>query len=867
MKLLVFDSNSILNRAFYGIKLLTAKDGSYTNAVYGFFNIALKLIDDQKPDMTAFAFDLRAPTFRHKLYEGYKAQRKGMPPELAEQLPVVKELIAALGYPVVELEGYEADDILGTLARRAEAAGDEAYLATGDRDSLQLVDGHVTVILAATRAGGAEYLAMTPEAIREKYGVEPRQLIETKALMGDSSDNIPGVPGIGEKTAFSLIQKYGTVEKIYEDVEALEATPSVKKKLEAGRELAFLSRKLGEICCDVPLGDCRELCARGPVDNDALYATLSRLELHTLIKRLGVTPPVGGGASAEQSEAPAPRFTLVSAGTGSFPLEAMDDEAPLYLAAQSRGSAVAALALAAGDRVWVAEDPEPEFLARLYALPNPKWCDDLKPFYKNALEGDMEFLSPAFDVRLAGYLLSPNSTEYTVERLMGEYAVPQPLLEGWGGEGEAPALALRAASLPGLCARLDVEVEKNGLGKLLRDIEMPLAEVLASMEKEGFRIDLDALRAYGAELDGRIREEEAAIYELAGRTFNINSPKQLGEVLFDELGLPVRRKTKNGYSTDAEVLESLRPHHEIVGRILDYRKYAKLKSTYVEGLDKAVGPDSVIRTSFNQTETRTGRISSAEPNMQNIPIRTELGSRMRQFFTAREGNLLVDADYSQIELRVLAAIAKDENMTQAFLAGEDIHLNTAAQVFDMPPLFVTPLMRSRAKAVNFGIVYGISAFSLSKDIGVTVAEADQYIKNYLKTYSGVARYMKETVEEAKEQGYVSTLFGRRRYLPELKSSNRNLRSFGERVAMNMPIQGTAADIIKIAMVRVYRRLRRENLKAKLILQVHDELIVEAPQEEAEAVRLLLAEEMERAVSLSVPMEVSVSVGKTWQEAH
>ncbi len=867
MKLLVVDSNSILNRAFYGIKLLTAKDGSYTNAVYGFFNIVLRLMDDQSPDLTAFAFDLKAPTFRHKMYDGYKAQRKGMPPELAQQLPVVKELIAALGYPVVEREGYEADDLLGTLARRAGEDGAQVLLATGDRDSLQLVNDHVTVILAATRAGGAEYLMMTPEAVREKYQVEPCQLIETKALMGDTSDNIPGVPGIGEKTAFSLIRQYGTVENLYRDVAALETTPSVKKKLEAGREMAFLSRKLGEICCDVPLGDWREVCAEGQSDNDALYATLSRLELHTLIKRLGVTPPTGGAASPDAGEQDhTPSFRLVFQGKGSCPFSPEDPEAPLYLTARSQGCTITALGVALQDGVWLVEEPAQEFLDRVYALPNPKWCADLKPFYKNALEREQELLNPAFDVRLAGYLLSPNSTEYTVERLTGEYAVPHPAVTGCAGE-EVPALAVEAASLPGLCAVLDDRIGKNGMDKLLREVEMPLAEVLASMEKEGFRIDLEALREFGRELDQSIRREEEAIYALAGHPFNINSPKQLGEVLFDQLGLPVRRKTKSGYSTDAEVLESLRPHHEIVGRILDYRKYTKLKSTYVEGLDKAAGPDSVIRTSFNQTETRTGRISSAEPNMQNIPIRTELGSRMRRFFTAREGNLLVDADYSQIELRVLAAIAQDENMTQAFLAGEDIHLNTASQVFDMPPLFVTPLMRSRAKAVNFGIVYGISAFSLSKDIGVTVAEADQYIKNYLKTYSGVARYMERTVEEAKEQGYVSTLFGRRRYLPELKSSNRNLRSFGERVAMNMPIQGTAADIIKIAMVRVYRRLRREGFRARLILQVHDELIVEAPRAEAEAVRLLLAEEMERAVSLSVPMEVSVSVGENWQEAH
>ncbi len=865
MKILVFDSNSILNRAFYGIKLLTAKDGSFTNAVYGFFNITLKLIDDQKPDCVAFAFDLKAPTFRHKMFDGYKAQRKGMPPELAQQLPVVKELITSLGYPILEMEGYEADDILGTVAKKGASEGDSILLATGDRDSLQLVNDNVTVILASTRAGGAEYIPMTPEAVKEKYGVEPAQLVETKALMGDSSDNIPGVAGIGEKTAFALIQKYGTVERLYEDIEGLEATASVKKKLEAGREMAMLSRQLGEIFCEVPIGDCHNACARKEPDNDALYTTLSRLELHSLIKRLGVTPPVGGATPTAEGDKQGPATKLAFVGSGSCTLTMSTDETPLYFVSSSVGSEIKQVSVVTDNHVYLVELPTQDFLNHLYTLPNPKWMDDSKQYYKNALAAGVELENVAFDVRLAGYLLSPNSTEYTVERLMGEYGVNRPAIEGC--EGEVPALVEQATGMPGLCLALQERIDRNNQHDLLFDVEMPLALVLASMEQEGFRIDLEGLKAFGDELDALIKEQEAAVYQMAGRKFNLNSPKQLGEVLFDELGLPVRRKTKSGYSTDAEVLESLRPHHEIIGRILDYRKYAKLKSTYVEGLAKAAGEDSIIRTSFNQTETRTGRISSTEPNMQNIPIRTEPGSRMRRFFTAREGNVLIDADYSQIELRVLAAIAKDENMIGAFLSGEDIHLNTASQVFDLPPLFVTPLMRSRAKAVNFGIVYGISAFSLSKDIGVTVAEADTYIKNYLKTYSGVANYMKQTVEEAKEQGYVTTLFGRRRYLPELQSSNRNLRAFGERVAMNMPIQGTAADIIKIAMVRVHRRLKHENLKAKLILQVHDELIVEAPQAEAEAVRLLLGEEMERAVSLAVPMEADVKVGKNWQEAH
>ncbi|MEG0853373.1 MAG: DNA polymerase I [Angelakisella sp.] len=861
MKLLVFDSNSILNRAFYGIKLLSTKDGQFTNAIYGFFNITLKLIEDLAPDRVVFSFDLRAPTFRHKMYDGYKAQRKGMPEELAQQLPVVKELIEAMGYPIVEREGYEADDVLGTFAKAGERDGNDVLLATGDRDSLQLVSDRVTVILAATRAGGAQYLNMTPQAVTEQYGITPCQLIETKALMGDSSDNIPGVKGIGEKTAFALIQKYGTVEKLYEDLDSIEATPSVKKKLEEGREMAALSRKLGEICCDAPIGDYLEQSLKKPADQDRLYRILSRLELHTLINRLNLLPPQGGSEETEES------------GTEQMTYTVTVDEGKLakaeriFIATATTAEEITELAAATAEgQVFYYDAPTKEQIAALLALPCEKWVDYSKPLHRAALSLGQEVSNLKFDCRLAGYLLSPNSTEYTVERLAAEYGTGTPSVT-MAGENEAPRTAVLAAMLPALCEQLSVEIERNDQHNLLYDIELPLSEVLASMELIGFRIDMEGLQSFGAEIGAVAERLEGEIHALAGHSFNINSPKQLGEILFEELGLPVRKKTKSGYSTDAEVLESLIPHHEIVSKLLEYRKYTKLRSTYVEGLQKAAGEDHIIRTSFNQTETRTGRISSTEPNMQNIPIRTEPGSRMRAFFVAGEGNLLVDADYSQIELRVLAAIAKDENMTEAFLSGEDIHTNTAAQVFDLPPLFVTPLMRSRAKAVNFGIVYGISAFSLSKDIGVTVAEADKYIKDYLKTYKGVKQYMEDTVETAKEQGYVTTLFGRRRYLPELKSSNHSLRAFGQRVAMNMPIQGTAADIIKIAMVQVYKRLKDEKLTARLILQVHDELIVETPEQEAPRVREIVKEAMENAVSLAVPMLVEINVGKNWGEAH
>lgn len=859
MKILLFDSNSILNRAFYGIRLLSTKDGIYTNAVYGFFNIVLKLIEDSRPDLTAFAFDLRAPTFRHRLYDGYKAQRKGMPEELAQQLPLVKEAIGCLGYPILEMEGYEADDILGTVARLCEKEQYHCELVTGDRDALQLVSEYVTVILAQSRAGGAEYTRMTPQAVQEKYGIEPRQLIETKALMGDSSDNIPGVAGVGEKTAFSLIQRYGSVEKIYSSLDQIETTPSIRKKLEAGREMALLSRELGEICCTVPLVFPDALQPH-EADRGALYRLFSRLELHTLLKRLELTPQdFATSTSAAQEPVPECRVVLLQEGER-FP--EFPAEKTIYLSALDGFDW---MAVSDGEAVWLKSFPALEDRDAVYQSENEKCCDDSKLFVKDALSRGGTLENVRFDARLAGYLLSPNSSEYTVLRLAGEYGVELPKLSA--ESPDFPDAVPEAAVLPALVQVLREKIVAGGMQWLLYEVEIPLTEVLASMELDGFLIDLDGLRNFGNLMREKVKQLEEEVYRLAGHRFNLNSPKQLGMVLFEELNLPAKKKTKSGYSTNAEVLEELIPYHEIISKILEYRKYAKLLSTYVEGLQAAAGPDSRIRTSFNQTETRTGRISSLEPNLQNIPIRSEPGSHMREFFRAGEGNVLVDADYSQIELRVLAAMAEDKAMGDAFRSGEDIHRATASQVFDMPPIFVTPQMRSRAKAVNFGIVYGISAFSLSKDIGVSVKEADSYIKNYLKTYDGVRTYMERTVQEAKEKGYAQTLFGRRRYLPELSASDRNLRSFGERVARNMPIQGTAADIIKIAMVRVYRRLKEENLRARLILQVHDELIVECPEQEAQTVCRLVEEEMSRAAELSVPLEVEAKIGKNWGEAH
>ncbi len=862
MKVLAFDANSIVNRAFYGVRLLSTREGVYTNAVYGFFNIIYKLIEEQKPDAVAFAFDLHAPTFRHKMYEQYKGTRKGMPEELRQQMPLVKELLRLLGYPILEVEGYEADDILGSLARQGEQNGDTVLICTGDRDSLQLITDKVSVILAKTAPQGAVYEKMDPAAIREKYGVEPKALIEVKALMGDTSDNIPGVAGIGEKGALALIQKYHTIEYIYAHLEKLELTPSLRKKLTEGRESAALSRELGTICCEVPVPAWSELKPQ-PRQEDALYAFLSRLELNRLITRLGLTAPETLPEEPQpQEDTPTLRFVPLTEETD---LSGWEKENPLVLSARwGEDGTPAALCLLCGETLAGCETPSAALWKKIFTLPNPKITADAKPYYKASLKAGLNFADLWLDTGLAGYLLNPNASDYAVERQLAQHGLPLPAAEA---PEELLPLTRECMGLRQLSPLLERELEANSQQKLLREVEQPLCEVLASMELTGFRIDREGLREFGVYLDGLTAALEQEIYTLAGGEFNINSPRQLGEVLFGKLELPAKKKTKSGYSTNAEVLEELIPYHPIVSKILEYRKYKKLSSTYVEGLKDTIGADSRIRSVFRQTDTRTGRISSAEPNMQNIPIRTEPGSRMRDFFEAEEGNLLVDADYSQIELRVLAALANDAAMIEAFREGVDIHTRTAAQVFDLPEAFVTPQMRSRAKAVNFGIVYGIGAFSLSRDIGVSMQEADTNIKNYKKTYSGIAAYLEHAIEEAKEKGYAETLFGRRRPLPELRASNRVQRAFGERVAMNTPIQGTAADIIKIAMVRVYRRLRREVPAARLILQVHDELIVETPRETAETVRELVRQEMEAAASLTVPLLVDAKVGRTWGEAH
>ncbi len=860
MKLLVLDGNSILNRAFYGIKLLTTKEGQFTNAIYGFLTMLEKLKSESAPDAVAIAFDLKAPTFRHLAYAGYKAQRKGMPEELAQQLQPLKDLLTHLGYRLVECEGFEADDILGTFARVCRENGDECVIATGDRDSLQLVGGGVTVRLASTKMGQPQATVYDAEKIREEYGVEPQQLIEIKALQGDTSDNIPGVAGIGPKGAGELIRRFHDVAYLYDHLDALDIKEGVRQKLAASKENALLSRYLGAIRTDAPIDTTLSDYVPRAADPEAARL-MARLELFTLMEKLNLH--ADAAMPAEGQAAPAGALALTEA-SGATP-DAVSRAAETCLAPVYADGSIQALYFTAPGALFHTVD---ETLIRTLLSDGSirKTVHDVKPLYAAMLRQGAEPAGIALDTMLAAYLLNPSSNGYAPDRLAQEYAVQGPSLQEAGDQPQEARQAREAALLPALAERLSAEIEAKGQTKLLEAIELPLARVLAKMEAEGFAVNSGEIEKFGLALDQKARELEQQIHREAGYEFNINSPKQLGDALFVKLGLPHGKKTKTGYSTNADVLEGLRFEHPVVDMVLNYRTLTKLKSTYCDGLLKVVGPDGRIHSSFNQTETRTGRISSTEPNLQNIPVRTELGRELRRFFVAREGWVLVDADYSQIELRVLAHVANDRNMIEAFRENDDIHRRTAAQVFHVPEEMVTPLMRSRAKAVNFGIVYGIGAFSLSKDIHVTRKEAEQYIQDYLAHFSGVAAYMEHVVAQAKKDGYAETIFGRRRYLPELTSSNFNTRSFGERVARNMPIQGAAADIIKIAMIRVENRLEKEGLRARLILQVHDELIVEAPKEEAAHVAALLTEEMQNAVSLSVPMVAEASMGETWYDA-
>lgn len=880
MKLMVIDGNSLINRAFYGIRMLTTKDGQPTNAVYGFVNILLKLLDEEKPDALCVTFDRKAPTFRHLAYEGYKAQRKGMPDELAAQLPVLKDVLAAMNIPRYELDGWEADDLIGTIAARDTAAGWETVIVTGDKDSLQLVTDSTRVKLVSTRMGQTTTKEMTPETFREAYGFDPVHIVDLKALMGDTSDNIPGVKGIGEKTAMDLIQRYQSVEAIYADVEGVEAKPAVKKKLTEGEEQARMSYDLATIRCDAPIDFSPEDARRREPDGPALYELFLALEFNKLIDKMGLS----GGPAAGRADKPAAGAVRQERVTDRVRMEELVEQ-------WRREPWVAVLALPSLDVVAVAWDGGAraalcaadrlegynELLRALFSGEIQKVSHNVKDLMHLLLDEGLSTDGFCFDTALAAYLLSPTDGSYELEKLgityfnqefpkAKEYLAPDAFGPLADPAGPAEAMCAHAALAAALYRALAPKMEELDMHELYYGLELPLCPVLAEMERAGMLVDRRALADFGILLDGRIQADEALIYELAGEEFNINSTQQFGRILFDKLGLPPVKKTKTGYSTNADVLEKLRDKHPIVEAVLDYRQLAKLKSTYVDGLTKVIAADGRIHTSFQNTVTATGRLSSTEPNLQNIPVRTELGAELRKMFVAPAGRVLVDADYSQIELRLLAHIAGDEHMIAAFRTGEDIHTVTASQVFGVPPEQVTHEMRRRAKAVNFGIVYGISDFSLSQDIGVTRAEAKAYMEKYFEKYSGVHAYMTQVVERAKADGYVSTLMGRRRWLPELKSSNFNLRSFGERVALNMPIQGTAADLIKKAMLRVDGRLRREGLEARLVLQVHDELIVECPEGEAEQVQRLLAEEMEHVAELAVPLTAEAHAGKSWAEA-
>lgn len=837
MKLLAIDGNSIINRAFYGIKLLSTKDGTYTNAVYGFINILNRLLEKENPDCVAVAFDLKAPTFRHKMYDAYKAGRHAMPDELRGQFPILKEWLTLAGYSCIECEGYEADDILGTLARSANISGNSCVIATGDRDSLQLVSDTTRVLLTVTKMGHPEITDYTPDKLFEDYTLTPNEMIELKSLMGDSSDNIPGVAGVGQKTATDLITKYHSIDYIYENLDTLDIKDGVRTKLAAGRDNAFLSRTLGTICCEAPIDTDISSYKISEGDQKNLAQLMTRLEFFKLMEKMGITPSTAATTEAATCN------TCFKVGTAAD----IKENADIYICENG-------IAAVSGDVVCELNDIE------LLLLLENEYITKRVYDYKNLYKQYPNIKNVNFDAMLAAYLCNPSASDYSIPRLIAEYGTLTQI------ENCADELLLAATQFSACCNALEKLLKNSGELELLYNIEVPLARVLGNMELIGFLADFEGLSKHSKHLQARIDELTGEIYNLAGEEFNINSPKQLGQILFVKLGLPAKKKTKSGFSTNAEVLEELRYDFPIVELILKYRQLAKLKSTYCDGLLSCRGEDGRIHSTFNQTEARTGRISSLEPNLQNIPVRTDEGKILRKFFMAREGYVLCDADYSQIELRVLASMANDPVMIDAFKSDTDIHTVTASQVFNIPIDMVLPVMRSRAKAVNFGIVYGIGAFSLAKDIGVSRKEADTYIKNYLDTYKGIAAYMDNTIAQAKADGFVTTLFGRRRYLPELSASNGMLRAFGERVARNAPIQGTAADIIKIAMIKVSQRLAKEIPTAQLILQVHDELIVECEEKDRAAVCKILEEEMSAAAQLSVELKVDAHSGKNWLEA-
>ena len=842
MKLMILDGNSVINRAYFGVKPLTTRDGLYTHAIFGFLNILEKMEKEEQPDAVCVAFDLHGPTFRHLKYDGYKATRHGMPEELAMQMPVMKDVLRAMNIPIYECRGWEADDVIGTVGKICSNNDWECVVVTGDRDSLQLIDRNVHVKLVISKPGQTTATLYTEEKFREEYGFEPKKLIDLKALMGDSSDNIPGVAGVGPKTATDLLMKFGSLDGVYENLEDKSIRPKLREKLEAGKENAYLSYELATIVPEAPIDFAPKDAIVMPYNRPALYDLFQRLEFVRLIDKYGLRGAELEKPKAEIKIAALPRCDEMP--EGGLPCA-------VYIAEDG------SVGIAWEKGVCTMTPMEVQMacgclLGRMNCI-----CHDMKSTMHRLDELGLCYGEFSFDTALAAYDLNPSQSDYPVSKLATTF------LGASVDDGDAAACA---EALWNLKPVLTEELEKQGMTKLYNEIELPLCPVLYRMEKLGIDIDRNQLVQFGDMLSQRISDCETLIYSYSDGPFNINSTKQLGELLFDKLGLPPVKKTKTGYSTNADVLEKLKSKHPIIPAIMDYRMLTKLKSTYADGLLKEIGPDGRIHTTFQNLVTATGRLSSTEPNLQNIPVRTDLGAEIRKMFIPKPGCVLVDADYSQIELRVLAHIAKDETMQNAFKSGMDIHTVTASQVFGVEPEQVTPLQRRHAKAVNFGIVYGISEFSLSEDIGVSRYEAKEYIDNYLANYRGVKAYMKKVVEDARNCGYTQTMYGRRRYIPELKSSNFNVRSGAERMTLNTPIQGTAADLIKLAMIKVDKALAEHFPDAKLLLQVHDELIVECPEKIAPQVAELVSREMESVAKLSVPLTAEAKTGKSWYEA-
>ena len=842
MKLLILDGNSIINRAFFGVRPLTTREGLYTHAIYGFLNILEKVEKEEQPEAIAVAFDLHGPTFRHLRYDGYKATRHGMPEELAMQMPVMKDVLRAMNIPIYECKGWEADDVIGTVGIICSNNEWECVVVTGDRDSLQLIDENVHIKLVISKPGQTTYTLYTKELFEEEYGFEPKKLIDLKALMGDSSDNIPGVKGIGEKTAKTLLQKFGSLDGVYENLEDAAIKPKMREKLVADKENAYLSYELATIIPEAPIEFAPVDAIIQPYNKPALYELFQKLEFVKLIDKYGLR-----GAAAEA--APKVEKKIVS-----LPRTDALPEADVPCAVYLAGDGSLGLAWEKGACVLTPMEVQ---MGGVSLAGKQLVMHDCKNTMHRLDEMGLAFGECSFDTALAAYDLNPSQSDYPVSKLATNFL---------GTSVEDEDAAGCAEALWNLRPVLEAELEKNGMTALYRDMELPLCTVLYRMENRGIAIDRNLLIQFGEMLTQRIEESEKLIYSYSDGPFNINSTKQLGELLFEKLALPPVKKTKTGYSTNADVLEKLKDKHPIIPAIMDYRMLTKLKSTYAEGLLKVICDDGRIRTSFENLVTATGRLSSKEPNLQNIPVRTDLGAEIRKMFVPKPGCVLVDADYSQIELRVLAHIADDKVMCDAFTSGLDIHTATASQVFGVPMEEVTSLQRRHAKAVNFGIVYGISEFSLSEDIGVSRWEAKEYIDNYLTNYAGVRKFMKDVVVSARESGYTETMFGRKRYIPELKASNFNVRSGAERIALNTPIQGTAADLIKLAMIRVENALNEHFPEAQLLLQVHDELIVECSEEIAPQVAELISGEMEGIAKLKVPLMAEAKYGKSWYDA-